>query len=69
MECWSIHCPGGLTGKTISIGGLSFTMIDVPLQVVRLDGQRQTVRLTPGSSEFVAEAGDSGAGRLKLFLE
>jgi hypothetical protein len=56
MERWSIHCPGGLTDKTISIDGLSSTMIDVLVRVVRLDRKTQTTRLTPDSPEFIVEA-------------
>ena len=59
MERWSLHCSGGLTGKEISIDGLSSTMIDVLVRVVRLDGKIQTIRLTPDSPAFVVEASPS----------
>lgn len=55
VERWSVHSPGGLTGKTIGIEGLSSTMIDVLVRVVRSDGQVQTTRLTPDSPQFVVQ--------------
>ena len=59
LERWSIHSPGSLTGKKISIDGLSSTMIDVLVRVVRQDGRLQTTRLTPSSPAFVVEASPS----------
>lgn len=59
LERWSIHCPGGLTDKSISIDGLSTTMIDVLARVVRLDGRTQTTRLTPSAPAFVVAASPS----------
>ncbi|MFN0056647.1 MAG: HupE/UreJ family protein [Planctomycetales bacterium] len=56
LERWTAHCPGGLTDKTISIDGLSSTMIDVLARVVRLDGKVQTARLSPSAATFVVAA-------------
>ena len=55
-ERWSIRCPGGLTGGTIHIAGLSATMTDVLVRVESLDGTTQITRLTPAAPSFVVEA-------------
>jgi len=52
VEQWSVQCPGGLVGKTVSIDGLSATRTDVLARVDRLDGTSQTVRLTPEQTSF-----------------
>lgn len=51
----SVHCPGGLTGQTIRIDGLSGTMTDVLVRLERLDGTTQIERLSPSSPSFVVE--------------
>jgi hydrogenase/urease accessory protein HupE len=55
-ERWSVTCPGGLTGKTIAIDGLSGTMTDVLVRIERSDGTTQVTRLTPEDPLFVVEA-------------
>jgi hypothetical protein len=55
-ERWTVKCPGGLTGGTIHIAGLSATMTDVLVRVERLDGTTQVTRLTPSAPSFVVEA-------------
>ncbi|HEX6811559.1 MAG TPA: HupE/UreJ family protein [Planctomycetota bacterium] len=55
-ERWSVACPGGLTGGTIRIAGLSATMTDVLVRVERLDGSMQVTRLTPSEPSFVVAA-------------
>ena len=37
-ERWTVKCPGGLSGGTIHIAGLSATMVDVLVRLERLDG-------------------------------
>ncbi len=56
IERWTVRCPGGLTGSTVSVAGLGATAIDVLVRAERLDGATQTVRLTPSSTSFVVEA-------------
>jgi len=69
LERWSIRCPGSLTDKTVSIDGLSSTMIDVLVRVVRLDGKTQTTRLTPSTPAFVVEASPGNLQVAVSFLQ
>ena len=55
-EQWSINCPGGLSGSTIRIDGLSATLTDVLVRVERLDGSAQVTRLASSSPSFIVEA-------------
>ena len=55
-ERWTVKCPGGLTGGSIHIAGLSATVVDVLVRVERLDGTTQVTRLMPSSPSFVVEA-------------
>jgi hydrogenase/urease accessory protein HupE len=55
-ERWTVRRAGGLTGGTIHVAGLSTTMTDVLLRLVRLDGTTQVTRLTPSAPSFVVEA-------------
>jgi hypothetical protein len=52
-ERWTIKRPGGLTGGTIHIAGLTATMTDVLVRLERLDGSAQVTRLTPSAPSFV----------------
>lgn len=62
MESWpgdayvehaTLACRGGLDGARIAITGLSATVIDVLVRVVRADGAAQVVRLTPAAPSFI----------------
>jgi len=55
-ERWTVRRPGGLTGGTITIAGLSATMTDVLVRLQRLDGTTQVTRLMPSAPSFVVEA-------------
>jgi hydrogenase/urease accessory protein HupE len=55
-ERWSVKCPGGLTGGTIRIAGLSATTTDVLVRIERQDGSTQVTRLKPSAPSFVVEA-------------
>ena len=55
-ERWTVKRPGGLTGGTIHIAGLTATMTDVLVRLERLDGSAQVTRLTPSAPSFVVEA-------------
>jgi hydrogenase/urease accessory protein HupE len=55
-ERWIVKCPGGLTGGTIHIAGLTATTTDVLVRLERLDGTTQVTRLTPSAPSFVVEA-------------
>lgn len=52
-ERWTAHCPGGLKGQSIEIGGLRTITTDVLVRVASQDGSAQLTRLTPTSSSFV----------------
>jgi hypothetical protein len=58
-ERWTVECPGGLTGGTIHIAGLTATTTDVLVRLERLDGSAQITRLTPSAPSFVVEAAPS----------
>lgn len=58
-ERWSVTCPGGLTGQTIAIDGLTGTMTDVLVRIERSDGTTLVTRLTPAEPRFVVEASPS----------
>lgn len=55
-EQWSVTCPGGLSGATIRINGLTATLTDVLVRLERLDGSTQVTRLTSSNPSFVVEA-------------
>ena len=52
---WTVDCPGGLSGKTIFIDGLSGTLTDVLAQIERLDGTTQVSRITSDTPSFVVD--------------
>jgi hydrogenase/urease accessory protein HupE len=56
VERWGVQRPGGLTGGTIRIDGLTATLTDVLVRLERLDGTTYVVRLTPSVSSFMVEA-------------
>ena len=53
---WTVTCPGGLSGGTIVIDGLSTTLTDVLARIERLDGSSQVSRLSPDAPSIVIEA-------------
>ena len=53
---WTVTCPGGLSGGTIVIDGLSSTLTDVLARIERLDGSSQVFRLSPDAPVIVIEA-------------
>lgn len=55
-EVSSITCPGGLSGSTIRISGLTATMTDVLVRIEHLDGAVQVTRITSSDPSFVVEA-------------
>ena len=46
---WRIDCDGGLSGKTVTIDGLSSTYTDVLVRMIHADGTLQTSILSPDS--------------------
>jgi hydrogenase/urease accessory protein HupE len=59
VERFRATCPGGLTGKVVTIDGLSATRTDVLARVERVDGTTQTTRLTPEAPSFEVTAAPS----------
>jgi hydrogenase/urease accessory protein HupE len=68
VERFRASCPGGLTGKVVTIDGLSATRTDVLARVERLDGTTQTTRLTPESPSFEVTAAPSGFEVAKTYF-
>jgi hydrogenase/urease accessory protein HupE len=54
-ERWTVKRPGGLSGGSIHIAGLSSTMTDVLVRLERLDGSTQVTRLTPSAPSYLVE--------------
>jgi hydrogenase/urease accessory protein HupE len=50
------RCEGGLTGKAVSMDGLSSTLTDVLVRVERADGSTQVTRMTPAEPVITVEA-------------
>ena len=53
VQTTELHCPDGLAGHTIEIGGLPLTMTDALLQIEYLSGASIVHRLTPNAPGFV----------------
>jgi hypothetical protein len=66
-ERWTVKCPGGLSGGTIHIAGLSATGTDVLVRLERLDGSSEVTRLTPASPSFVVAAAASAVGVARTY--
>jgi hydrogenase/urease accessory protein HupE len=67
-ERWTAKCPGGLTGGTIHIAGLSATVTDVLVRLERLDGTTQIARLTPSAPSLVVEAAPGATEVARTYL-
>ncbi len=55
VDRWSVLCPDGLVGRSISIDGLANSMTDVLVRIERGDGTMQIARLTPDAPAFTVE--------------
>jgi hypothetical protein len=55
-ERTTLTCPHGLEGRRIAIDGLTATLTDVLVRLVRMDGSVQSVRLTPFAPSLVVAA-------------
>jgi hydrogenase/urease accessory protein HupE len=73
VERRTIRCDGGLTGRAVTIEGLSATSTDVLVRIESLAGAIQTERLTPTKTAFVVQAtpraGEVAATYLRLGVE
>jgi hypothetical protein len=52
----TLACTGGLEGRRIAIDGLTATLTDVLVRLVRSDGSIQSLRLVPSAPSFVVAA-------------
>jgi hypothetical protein len=52
----TLACTGGLEGRRIAIDGLTATLTDVLVRLVRADGSIQSLRLVPSAPSFVVAA-------------
>ena len=68
IERSTISRAGGLSGAEIYIEGLSTTLTDVLVRIVRLDGSMQVVLLTPAAPSFVVDSAPSFMGVAKTYL-
>ena len=66
-ERWTVKCPGGLSGGTIHIAGLSATMTDVLVRLELIDGSTQVTRLTPSAPSFVVAAAADALGVARTY--
>jgi hypothetical protein len=55
-ERTTLACPGGLEGQRIAIDGLTATLTDVLVRLVRTAGSAQSVRLTPSAPSLLVAA-------------
>ena len=65
---WTVRCPGGLTGETVTIDGLASTLTDVLVRLERLDGTTQVELLAPKSPSFAVEAAQGWLGVAGTYL-
>lgn len=63
VERRTIRRPGGLSGESIAVEGLSATFTDVLVRVQDLNGATQTERLTPAKAVFIVK-GAPGTGEI-----
>jgi hydrogenase/urease accessory protein HupE len=68
VERWRAICPGGLSGRSIDIEGLSATRTDVLARIQWSDGTVQAVRVTPEHTSFVAQAAPGALAVSKTYL-
>jgi len=68
LDRWTVVCPGGLTGETITIDGLASTLTDVLVRLERLDGTTQVELLAPKAPSFVVEAAQGWLGIAGTYL-
>jgi hypothetical protein len=52
----TLACAGGLEGRRMAIDGLTATLTDVLVRLVRTDGSTQSMRLVPSAPSFVVAA-------------
>jgi len=64
----TLHCPGGIGGKTIAIDGLSTTITDVLLRVHHADGRLESHLLKPASPQVTLGATTTGWQRAGSYL-
>ena len=64
----TLHCPGGIGGKTIAIDGLRTTITDVLLRVHHADGRLESHLLKPANPAVTLGATTSGWQRAGSYL-
>ena len=68
VERSTVRCAGGLDGRRLTIAGLTATVIDVLVRVVRTDGSVQVARLLPSAPTLVVEAAPGQLGVALTYL-
>ncbi|MGO6999862.1 HupE/UreJ family protein [Rhizobium leguminosarum] len=65
---WQVKCPGGLSGKTVFIGGLSSTFTDALAKLTNLDGTTQTSRIAPSDPNLTIAKSLTPWGTAKTYF-
>jgi hydrogenase/urease accessory protein HupE len=68
LSRFSVTCPGGLDGKSITIAGLEMTLTDVLVRVHRLDGTQETHLVRATDTSVTIGGGGGLAGRAMIYL-
>jgi len=61
LNTWDITCKDGLIGKEISVDGLKMANTDLLLQLKLLNGETQTILLSPNKESYTIEKEASSA--------
>ncbi len=65
----TLHCEGGLAGKTIAVDGLESTLMDVLVDVKHADGRIETRLLGPANPSITLGAATTAAQRATSYLK
>jgi hydrogenase/urease accessory protein HupE len=65
---WRVSCAGGLTGRAITIDGLSATYTDVLVRIAHLGGTTQASRLSPDSPSLVVAAAPTALDTARTYF-
>jgi hydrogenase/urease accessory protein HupE len=55
-QLWSVRCPGGLEGKTLTVDGLAIVSTEALVRIQRADGSAQVALLTPDEPVLTLQA-------------
>ncbi len=55
-QLWSVRCPGGLQGKSVTVDGLAIVSTEALVRIQRADGSSQVSLLTPDEPVLALQA-------------